>query len=286
MQKRLLPILVVGIIVLASLGGTALETKGETCGPGEGSQRLSGDAVIWYLGHCGFAVETRNHFLVFDYIEKTLEGIFEAPTTRSLEAGYIDPQEIRNKKVRVFVTHEHQDHYDPVIFEWENAIRDIQYFFGWRASNRPHYRYLTEARAEWVGDGLEIYTINSHHSGVPEVAYLVKGDGLVVYHNGDYRADYERDLPYLKSKADRIDIAFVSPVWNQGFLYYDITAKLIELFQPGAVFPMHIRVGDESQYFPQFRQAFEPRLEDGRVLITNNKKGARYVYDNGAVIEH
>jgi len=39
--------------------------------------------------------------------------------------------------------------------------------------------------------GLEIATINSHHSGIPEVAWLIKADGLVVYHNGDCRPEDE-----------------------------------------------------------------------------------------------
>jgi hypothetical protein len=30
----------------------------------------AGGAVIWYLGHCGYAVRTQNHLLIFDYQEK------------------------------------------------------------------------------------------------------------------------------------------------------------------------------------------------------------------------
>ena len=26
-----------------------------------------GGATVWYLGHCGYAVRTQNHFLIFDY---------------------------------------------------------------------------------------------------------------------------------------------------------------------------------------------------------------------------
>jgi len=38
--------------------------------------------------------------------------------------------------------------------------------------------------------GVEAYTINDHHDGVPEVAYLVETDGVVMYHSGDYVGRY------------------------------------------------------------------------------------------------
>jgi L-ascorbate metabolism protein UlaG (beta-lactamase superfamily) len=146
----------------------------------------AGGAVIWYLGHCGYAVRTRNHFLVFDYQEKQ-DGrqSRSRPAQPSLANGWIEPGEIKNLRVRVFVSHSHDDHYDPIIFTWKDTVANIAYFFGWKAANDPSYQYLVGPRAELKSAGLEIATINSHHSGVPEVAWLIKVDGLVVYHNGD-----------------------------------------------------------------------------------------------------
>ncbi len=252
-------------------------------GEGPGQTPGRGDAVVRFLGHCGFVVETANHFLVFDYVEKMLEESYGRPASRSLEKGYVDPTEIRGRKVRVFVTHEHGDHFDPVIFGWEEKVPDIQYFFGWKASGDLRYQYLEGPRAEWKGGGLEIFTVNSHHSGVPEVAYLVKVDGLAVYFNGDYQGNFGEDYPFLKGKAGRIDLAFLPPVWEEKWAYGRMNSELIRLFQPQAVFPMHVRVGDEDQYFPPFEKAYQPRLEDGRVILTRNRKGAAYVYVDGVV---
>jgi L-ascorbate metabolism protein UlaG (beta-lactamase superfamily) len=242
-----------------------------------------GEAVVRFLGHCGFAVETANHFLVFDYVEKMFEESSGGPTSRSLETGFIDPTEIKGRKVRVFITHEHGDHFDPVIFEWEKTVPDIRYFFGWKASDEARYRYLVGPRAEWSGEELEVFTVNSHHSGVPEVAYLVKVDGLAVYFNGDYQGKFEEDFPFLKGKTGRIDLAFVPPVWEEKWAYSRMNTELIRLFQPAALFPMHVRVGDEELYFPSFEKAFQPRLENGRVILTRNKKGAAYAYADGVV---
>ena len=66
-----------------------------------------GEALVWYLGHCGYAIKTSNHFLIFDYIE-----LEEAPTERGLAKGFIDPEELKDMNVTVFVTHSHLDHYD------------------------------------------------------------------------------------------------------------------------------------------------------------------------------
>jgi len=241
------------------------------------------EATVWFLGHCGFAVQTSNHFLIFDYVEGQLENSYPKPDTLHLATGYITPEEIKNFKVRVFVTHEHGDHYDPVIFEWEKSVPDIQYFFGWQASNEPQYHYLLAPRAEWKGDNLEIFTINSHHSGVPEVAYLVKVDSLVIYHNGDYQGNYQEDMPYLKTKTDSIDLAFIPPVWQEQWVYYRINLELITQFQPKAVFPMHVRVGDENQYFAPFRNTYQSHLQEGQIILTNNMKGAKYFYKNGII---
>jgi len=36
-------------------------------------------ASIYFLGHCGFAVQTDNYFLIFDYVEEHLSNDFAAP---------------------------------------------------------------------------------------------------------------------------------------------------------------------------------------------------------------
>lgn len=170
------------------------------------------EATVWYLGHCGYAVKTENHLLIFDYIE-----LEEEPGERALAKGFVNPEEVRDLNVNVFVTHSHVDHYDQVIFSWEKEIKDIRYFFGWKANDNPKYHYLEGPRAEIKLDDMEIYTVNSHHSSVPEVAYLVKVDGLTIYHGGDYQGRMDRsassnvedDMEYLKAKADAPDLMFI-----------------------------------------------------------------------------
>ena len=210
-----------------------------------------GEAIVWYLGHCGCAVRTQNHLLIFDY-QETRDG--PAPKTRparpALDAGFIAPEELKDLPVRVFASHSHADHYDPIVLEWRRAAPDIQYFFAWKVSEDTTLHGLVGPRAEWKSGGLEIATVNSHHSGVPEVAWLVQVDGLVLYHNGDCQPAFENDYRYLQTRTARIDLAFVPGVFEDKWHYGRQNADLFRRFRPRAVFPMHDTAGS-----PGYREA-------------------------------
>jgi L-ascorbate metabolism protein UlaG (beta-lactamase superfamily) len=238
----------------------------------------SGEAVIWYLGHCGYAIKTQNYLLIFDYIE--LEE--NPPQVRSLDAGFIDPEQIKDLKIRVFVTHSHRDHYDEVIFTWEKEIRDIEYFFGWQAKEGPHYHNLPAPRAEAHLDGVDIYTVNSHHDDVPEVAYLVKVDGLTIFHGGDYQGRMGRDavsnvpadMEYLKTRADDIDLFFLG-AWTGG-----CNLQMIDFWKPKFIFPMHY--GKQERKYLEFAAELKALGYSSKVICPT-KRGDRYSFKNGEI---
>ena len=182
--------------------------------------------------------------------------------------------------MRVFVSHSHDDHFDPVMFTWKRTVPDIAYYLGWKAAEDPSYHYLVGPRAAYTGDGLEILTINSHHSGVPEVAFLVKVDGLVIYHNGDYRMDYRADFPYLQQHAKRVDLVFVLGVSGETEQYALQNRDFFERFKPGAVFPMHAEAG--SRMYHDFETAFRVRMPTLPVVVPE-KLGDRFEYRAGRI---
>jgi L-ascorbate metabolism protein UlaG (beta-lactamase superfamily) len=271
MSKTLKSILVVLILLAPPIFALASESDYEE------KDAKSAEATIWYLGHCGYAVKTANHFLIFDYIE-----LEEEPVERGLAKGFVDPEEISDLNVSVFVTHGHVDHYDEVIFSWEKEIKNIRYFFGWKAKDDPKYRYLEGPRAEMKFDDMEIYTVNSHHSGVPEVAYLVKVDGLVIFHGGDYQgrmgrhapSNVKEDMEYLKTKADAPDLLFIG-AWTG-----DPYVQAIEALKPEIIFPMHDRKREEK--YKQFALDIE-KLGITSPVICPEKRGDRFVYRNGKI---
>ncbi len=239
-------------------------------------------AEVWYLGHCGYAVRTAGHLLIFDY-QESRDGRTPKirPDRPALANGWIDPREIKDLKVRVFVSHSHSDHFDPVIFGWRETVPDIAYFFGWKAADDPSDHYLVGPRDEFAAGGLEIATVNSHHSGVPEVAWLVKVDGLTIYHNGDCQpADPGPEHDFLRTKTDAIDLAFVFPVTAPGEKYTLQEEDFFRKFRVRAAFPMHARAGDAM--YLDFERTFETKFP-GLSIFVPAAVGQYWVYAQGRI---
>lgn len=226
------------------------------------------EAIVWYLGSCGWAIKTENHLLIFDYWEYG-----RRPAEPSLSNGHIHPDEIKDLNVYVFVTHAHIDHYDPVIFEWDKSVNKIKYIFGWKAKEVPGYTYLVGPRAIETVDDLEIYTINSHHVDVPEVAYLVKVDELSIYFNGDYKGEIRKDIDYLSTKSDHVDLAFAEGEAS-------VTTYMLERLTPIVWFPMHER-GTEFKYKRYPQKVVETNLKT-KVMCAENR-GDRFIFDKNGI---
>ncbi|UCE20023.1 MAG: MBL fold metallo-hydrolase [Gemmatimonadota bacterium] len=233
---------------------------------------------VWYLGSNGWAVNIGEKLLVFDYQEGSDPNPPAAGEGRNLQRGYIDPAELDSFDTYVFVTHAHQDHFEPVILDWQEQVDRINYFFGWEAGDDPEHHYMIGPRAQaQVGD-VEVYTINSYHTGIPEVAFLVRVEGYTIYHNGDYKAEYQEDYAYLQTVADDIDIAFVIGITYEGHQYFQQTLCLAEMFHPTYVFPMN-REGDEYKSL-QFAQLLTSHVSGVNVLCPE-QRGDDYLIEGG-----
>lgn len=206
------------------------------------------EAIIWHLGHAGYAIRTKNTFLIFDYIRG-------GRGAGNLVDGIINPREIKDQNVYVFVSHTHADHYDPGILEWEKVIPNIHYIFGWDYYKKPPTEYSIKPGDSLILDEMEIHTVEAIDLGS---AFLVKVDNLAIYHSGDHVLwgdakevhEYLHDsLMYLLSKTNTIDIMMMGiredsekEFINQG------TADSIQLMKPSIFFPMH-----ESDYFNSYK---------------------------------
>lgn len=236
-----------------------------------------GQANIWYLGHCGYAVKTSDHLLIFDYIE-----LEEEPAKRGLDSGFIDPEEIRDLNVLVFVTHSHIDHFDDIILRWETAVDSIRYVFGWQMGEQENHYSLTGSRAELRFDDIDIRTVNSFHAGVPEVGYFVTVDSLVLFHAGDYQGKAERggpshageDMRFLKSRTRAPDLLFIG-AWTG-----DPYIEIIKAIEPTLLFPMHDRKREEN--YKQFAKDLRT-FGIAQPVICPETRGDRFRYRNGAI---
>ncbi len=252
----------------------------------------SGEASMWYLGHCGWAVKTGEHFMIFDYWPG---GLF--PETPCLANGCIDPAELMDENVYVFVTHEHGDHFDPVIFDWVETLPNVTYVFGFRPELQPQYRQdgYEGPEYQYVGprehielDGMDIRTLAANDAGV---GFLVEVDGLVLYHAGDHAgwAEDERDgyfaeIDYLDPFIDGLDMAFINvtgchshdpDALREGNLY------TIDAFQPKLIVPTH-GGGREHVYLEAEAVARENGVTTPFCCPTN--RGDSYVYSGGELM--
>ncbi len=251
--------------------------------PGQGGD----EATVWYLRHASWAVRLGDVLLIFDYQESMgMEGLTHE-TPRNLENGFIDPEELGDLDVFVFVTHAHGDHYDPVIFEWQGKIESLTYVIGWEEEPESHCERFVGADAGChtmaglrataeVGD-LQVYTIDSHHNDIPEVAYLVRYGDWVVYHNGDYMADHVDDYAYLKTISDRIDFAFVSGIPSHRWPHLARAVHLAREFEVPMLFAMHFRDGEMCEGFVSDVAAEDVNAE----VICPTARGQRYVVAKG-----
>jgi L-ascorbate metabolism protein UlaG (beta-lactamase superfamily) len=244
---------------------------------GSASAIESPSAEIWYLGHCGYAVKTAKHLAIFDYIE-----LEESPVERGLDKGFIDPAEIADLDVIVFTTHSHIDHYDPIILSWRETTPKIRYVFGWKFEDEPGVYSMDKPRDRLELDGVLIHTVNSHHSEVPEVAYLVQLDGLTLFHEGDYQgrmgrnepSNVEEDMAYLRKFVDRVDLAFVGNWTGEPVL--DILRGL----EPEVIFPMHER--KKEHLYKNFPGELAKRGLTQPVLCPD-ARGDKFTLQNGTV---
>jgi L-ascorbate metabolism protein UlaG (beta-lactamase superfamily) len=279
--------------LLADHGGEIADVE-ENYGP---SPLLTADyagkeAAMWYLGHCGWGIKTKNHFLIFDYWEQGGK-----PDEPSLANGHIDPSEIDSQNVSVFVTHEHQDHFDLAISAWEESVADIQYFFGFKPEELPQFAESGYAGPayQYVGPhmtiengGIEIMTIEANDAGV---GFLVQVDGLNIYHAGDHagwiegeREGYTKEIDYLAEHVDKVDFAFLNITGchcrDEVALKESIEYALQKL-HPTYFIPTHAL--DREYLYREFAEGAEEEGWATQVIYPENR-GDHFQLKNGKVI--
>ncbi len=200
---------------------------------------------ITYLGHSGFLAETKEHYLLFDYYTGKL------------------PVFSPEKKLTVFVSHSHQDHYNKEIFALQNGLHITYVLSG--DIRRKRIEELVHRENELLsvkahetyrlyGDQMAIETLRSTDIGV---AYLVtlseEGRTYHFYHAGDLNlwkwaeeskahnnnmeANFRREMELIRGR--HFDVAFVPLDPRQEDFAFGGMDLFLETADADAVFPMH-----------------------------------------------
>jgi len=250
------------------------------CAPALGGVPRLGEAHVWYLGHSGWAIETPNHFLIFDYMNPQ-----RPPDQPGLCNGCIDPAALSGKHVTVFASHEHGDHYNANIFEWRSQIPRIAYVMGFQPQGATGYEYVAPHETRTI-DGVKVTPIPANDSGE---GFLVEVDGLALFHAGDHACrtrdlsgNYTPEIQFLAQRGVRPDIAML-PI--SGCNFGDQVAVRIgteytlETLSPKLFLPMHSGRQATLTYHNFIRECGD-RYPQTR-METLYCAGDHFVYRNG-----
>ncbi|UCD06185.1 MAG: ankyrin repeat domain-containing protein [candidate division WOR-3 bacterium] len=238
-----------------------------------------GEAFLWYLGHSGVAIKTKNNLLIFDYW-----NYGQQPDEPCLANGHINTDEIKGQKVTVFVTHNHIDHHDSVIYYWQESIPNITYIFGWSDSTNTDYTRIGPRETTKIGE-IEIKTIQSPEAEEAGGTFVVSVDGLVIFHQGGYSHDttqydlFKKDIQYLGETAKGADILFlrIGNDWQN-----EEALLAIEAVEPKVAFPFHAR--ERESVYRNFAEQAADRSVKVQIVAAENR-GDRYFYTDGRIVE-
>ena len=182
---------------------------------------------ITFLGHAGFLVETDHAIIVMDPWLSPTGGFdsawFQLPANHHL-APFVDEKlGTPGKKKFVYVSHEHEDHYDPKFLK---SLRNRGFTLVVAKYRRPQLRreladYECEAHlalsegetVEFEGGSLKMYLDDSELNR--DSALLIRADGLTFFNLNDCRI-FDR-LRTIKEREGHIDVftcQFSSSAWH------------------------------------------------------------------------
>ena len=204
---------------------------------------MSEQFLITHYYHSGFSVANGDTLLVFDY--------WRGEEGELTEALQISPDALRSfAHVVVFISHEHVDHLDPIVFTWKD-LTNVSYIV---SSDMP---VGTRGKRMAPGDlfkpveGVEVLAYDSTDLGV---SFLVDFQGLRLFHAGDLnfwhwreestmREIEEADAEFRKAvaplKGVQIDVAFFPVDPRQGTLFEAGANYFILCVKPRILIPMH-----------------------------------------------
>lgn len=239
----------------------------------------NGEAAVWYLFHAGWAVKTSSALMIFDYLVE-----MGKPKQPSLSNGWVNPNEIKDQNVYVFISHGHKDHFDENILEWKRVIPNITYVFGWQAQETQNHQAFGKDRVYKSIGPLKVKNIFHNFDNIPESAFLIEVDGLTIYFSGDHgnapgvlNPVYKDNIDYMSQKSVVFDLVFLSIF---GVPTYDGELYSIDRFKPRVMLPMHY--GGFESMAERFVTLARSKFPETKFWYPLNK-GDRFLYKKGGI---
>ena len=199
--------------------------------------------LITHYYHSGFSVAGEHTLLVFDY--------WRGERGELTPDRQLTPETLAKfDNVFVFISHEHIDHLDPVVFNWSEAA-NVSYIV---SSDMP---VGTRGKRMAPGDTLKLsdeLTVTAFDSTDLGVSFLADFRGIRFFHAGDlnfwhWREEStmqeieEADAEFRKAvqpiSKEQIDVAFFPVDPRQGTMYEAGANYFILAVKPRILIPMH-----------------------------------------------
>ncbi len=180
--------------------------------------------TVTAIGHSGFAIETGDVTLVFDY--------YIDP------AGAIDDIMSRAQRLYVLVSHSHRDHLNPDIFGWHARYGVTQYIIANECRRKlkramdltAHPITYIHHDEDWSDGRVTVHAFDSTDVGL---CYMVTADGRRIFHAGDFtcwhfseecdeqavrkaKGDFHAILRRIVAHCPHLDVAMFPVVPNIG----------------------------------------------------------------------
>lgn len=239
-------------------------------------------AKINYLYNSGFTVETENYLLIFDYYKDSV-----SKGEKCIKNGAIGDIDLKtSKQIIVFSSHSHFDHFNPVILSWKETRSDIQYVLSSDISldKKDSNINMISAYEDLNIKDIYVKTFGSTDIGV---SFLVKVDGISIFHSGDlnwwhwwdeneeFNSNMEKSFKEeIKNiKGNFVDIAFF-PVDLRLKDYYSLGGEyFIKEIAPNLFIPMHFR--EDYKVTKQFKDKTKDR---NTKIVEITHRGEEIIY--------
>jgi len=194
---------------------------------------------VTFFYHSCVAVESATAYLLFDYFSENTATKIPFPD---------------NKKIYIFSSHGHDDHYSPNIFNDDFAPAPVSYILSNDIKNTPKNKSIlwVESYQTYALDGLIIKTFGTTDKGV---SFMINIDDFQLFHSGDLnwwhwekfskekqeleRNSFQNELAKLPKEP--IDLAFVPVDPRLGDASYLAAHYFIDKLRPKYFIPIHLR---------------------------------------------
>jgi L-ascorbate metabolism protein UlaG (beta-lactamase superfamily) len=209
--------------------------------------------LVTHYYHSGFSVSCDDSILIFDYwLGEHQELTPKVRLTKEILEQY--------RHIYVFISHDHPDHMDPVVFTWKD-LPGIQYIVSSDMPVGTRGRRMAPGSTICFSEDVEVTAFDSTDLGV---SFMVNFKGLQVFHAGDLNFWHWRDESGMKEieEADNEFRKAVAPICgrNVDLAFFPLDPRQGTMFEAGAnyfILSVKPRIMIPMHYFHRAEVAME-----------------------------